>query len=798
MSLLADFRFAARALRQSPGLIAVAALSLGLGIGTNVTMFAALDPLVFQPFDLPGADRLVHPISQSAKQLTSGFFSPADFRDFRRQSASLDLSAFQFASYNWSNGDPPEHLPGARAVGGLFEISGITPIVGRTIRPDDEVSGRPVVLISERLWRDRFARDRGVVGRGMVLDGVEHTIIGVLPNDRVFPLVDAEVWTAVPDSDGANRADRSFSVIGRLRSGKSLADAQVELETIARRLADAYPATNQDLGVRLQTFEQELVPSGARQAAVVLFAAVGFVLLIACANVANLLLTRGAGRARELAVRAALGASRGRITRHLLVESLLLAAAGGALGVLLSVAGIAWVRELLSGPGARMVGVNHVRFSERAFGFALAVTGVASLVFGLFPAIRAAAPDLTRSLRDGDRGATGGASHSRLRTALVIGELGLALVLLISATLLIEASLRYHRMDLGFNPRSAVHFATVLTDRRYADSTSRAAFAEAVETSLRSVAGVQVAGVGSGLPLFGGFDAGLRVVGEPEPGARTLPMLVFDISPNYLAAAGMRVVRGRNITSADRLGTPGVALINEATARHHWPNRDPVGQRLRSGATEYTVVGVVNDVLVSGSLDDPPMETAFFALSQRPRRYLSFIVRSDLSASLLAPRLRAAVESVAPGQPIYQLAPLADTARLAWRDYQIMTELLAVLGAAALLLAVIGVYGAMSHAVAQRVPEIGIRRALGADTRDVLRLLGRHGLWIVGLGSLVGVPAAFGMTRLLASMLTGVRSFDAMVFLAVPVGLAVTAIVATLAPARRAVRVDALIALRDQ
>jgi ABC-type antimicrobial peptide transport system permease subunit len=342
-------------------------------------------------------------------------------------------------------------------------------------------------------------------------------------------------------------------------------------------------------------------------------------------------------------------------------------------------------------------------------------------------------------------------------------------------------------------------FKTVLTDRRFRDSTRRAAFIEELESRLGALPGVQAAGAGSGgVPLFGRFDPNLTVVGESksQPGVR--PLFVFDVSPGYLAAAGMRLVRGRTFTSADRPGGQPVALVNETAARHHWAGRDPVGQRLKSGTTEYAIVGVVNDVRTSGSLDDPPFDAAFFAASQSGPAYLTFIVRSALPLSALTPRIRAEIEELAPGQPIFGVRTLDQTAQLTRYDYHIMTELLVVLGAAALVLAVIGVYEAMSHAVAQRVPEIGIRRALGAQARDVLQLLARHGGLMVGLGSLLGIPLAFGMARLVGSVLPGVRTFDGVVFSSIPLALAITAAIATLVPARRAIRVDALVALRSQ
>jgi putative ABC transport system permease protein len=795
MALATDGLLALRSLRRTPGLVFVAALSLAVGIAVNVTMFVALDPMVLRPLDGDAGDRMVLVLSANRKSPVARATSYPDLRDWQREARTVALAGYQSATFNWTDGAPPERLGAARVSGGFLEVNGLHPLLGRSLRLEDETAGAAVVMISARLWHDRFASAPDVVGRTMRLDGAPYTIIGVLPPHR-FPFADYDVLAPLESGPAAaDRAARRLFVVGRLADRATPASAQHELQGIMGRLAESYPATNRDYEVRALPVLGEVVQPQTRRIALVLFAAVGLVLLIACANVANLLLTRAAGQAREIAIRSALGAGRGRITRQLLLESVFLAATGALLGLVLALGGTAWLRELFSGPGARAGVADQLHLSWRAFGFGLGVTAVAVLLFGLFPSIRAAAPNLLQVLRDGDRTATGGRGHARLRTALVTSELAIALVLLVPTNLLLQAGLRMRRLDLGFVPRQATSFRTALSGPEFRDSTRRAEFVSRVEASLRAVPGVEAVGAGASLPLWGGFDRAFAVVGQDQAEPEGVG-LVFMISPGYLAATGMRLLRGRNIAESDRLGAPRVALVNEVLARRI--GSDPVGRRLRKGGVEYEVIGVVANLKVSGQLTQPTPESVFLPAAQTPLFAPTFVVRSARSAESLTPAFRAAVEAVVPGQPIFEVRSLAESAKLAWYDLGIMTQLLAALGLAAVILAVIGVYGVMAHAVTQRTAEIGIRRMLGAGTAHVIRLLAEQGVLMVGVGAVVGLPVAFGIARVIASVLPEVSGFDLGVFVAVPGVLLLTAAAATYIPARRAAKVEALVALRSR
>jgi predicted permease len=633
----------------------------------------------------------------------------------------------------------------------------------------------------------------------MRLDDEPYVIIGVLPASFRIPRVRSELWIPAPNTprtrSAAARGEHTYQVVGLLRPGSTLAGAQSELGTIADRLARRYPETNQGLTVRVITYYDRIVDPTSQQGASISLVAVALVLLIACANVANLLLTRNTARRRELAIRLAVGARPGRIARQLLTESLALALIGGIAGVLLSLAGIAWFRSVLP---ADVPGADHVTISGRTLLFALGVTVAAGLAFGLAPALKASSPALAGTLVDGGRTGTTSVHAGRLRNALVVSELALALVLLISAGLLIRAARGLEHVDLGFDPRGVLTFRTALSEKEYPDSARVVGFEDQLRDRLRAMAGVKAVGAVTELPMASGTATYYSVLGEPDRGPGSWPISQSrGITPGYLAAMRIGVARGRDLTAADDANGAPVALVNEAFARRHWPTSNPIGERLRfqSGRIR-TIVGVVRDTREFGP-DDPPPPIIYVPLAQETYRRITLVVRSGGDLVALADAVQPLVHDLAPHQPIYQVATLAGHVDREIQAELIMARLLTRFGGIALLLATMGVYGVMGYSVAQRTQELGVRRALGAETTEIVRLVAREGARLVGLGTAIGLALALLSTRALSSFLYGVSAFDPVVFVGVPATLIAASVLATVVPARRAIAVDPAVALRN-
>ncbi|MEO8451924.1 MAG: ABC transporter permease [Gemmatimonadota bacterium] len=797
VALLNDLRFAARSLQKSPGLIAVATLSLALGIAVNVTIFTGIDFVIWHPVSLPVQEQLMQVWSANKERgWSQASVSMPDYLDWRAEAKTIELTAYRGSAFNLSEGDGPERIDATEVTANFFRVLGIAPSHGRSFTETEETTGgNRVALISERLWLDRFAGRSEIIGHPIGLDGEPYVIVGVVPARFKLPQQRSDVWVPARHDGKENRGDHNYRAIGRLVAGFSQDQAQTELDRIAHRLADRYPSTNKGTTTRVITLLDEVVDPTARQAGVISLVAVGFVLLIGCANVANLLLTRGAARSREIAVRAAMGASRGRILGQLLTESLVLAVIGGATGVILSFAGIQWLRSIIPTDAP---GVEQVAMSGRALLFALAATVFAGFVFGILPALRATAPDLTGALRDGGRGGTAGVRHGRLRNAFVIGELALALVLLISAGLLIKASFQLQRIDLGFKPDGLLTFRTALSEKDYPDSTRVVAFQDQLTERLRALPAVKAAGAVSQLPLIGRSGIYYAVVGEPEPEEGKWPVALYrTVSPGYFDAIGMRLLSGRDVEPTDRFDAPPVMLVNEAFVQRHWPAGRGLSHRIRfqSGATRE-IVGVVNDTREFGP-DDPSPPMMYFASPQSEQRAMSFVVRAGSDPGALASAVRQAVSSLAPRQPVYAMETMPELIRLETQNQSIMPKLLGVFGAIALLLAVMGVYGVMAYSVSQRTQELGVRRALGAQAGDLIRLVFRLGGKLTLIGSVIGVGLAALSSRALARFLFGVSAFDPAVFGGVTLTLAGAALAASFAPAWRATRVDPLVALRN-
>ena len=787
--LLRDFKLAIRSLRHHKGLVLVASVSLALGIAVNVTIFSAVNTLVWTPLAYPEPDRLVHLWQNSRERgWDRSSVSLPNFQDWRTQSRTMKLAAYTSTAFNLSTGGDPERIDGVRASGNLLSLLGARYALGRGFAAADETpGGAPVVVLTHRIWLRRFDADSTLIGRSILLDGEPSIVLGVLsPADRFDLEPGVDLFAPLITNPALGRGNSFLRVLGRLEPGTTVARADAEIGQIAARLAREYPAENATIGAFAMPLIEEVVEKGPRQAAMICLVAVGFVLLIACANVANLLLARATGRDRELAVRAAIGASRGRLIRDMLTESMVLAAVGGAAGLALSFIGMGWFRSIVPAdfPRLDLLGMNW-----QAFGFAVVVTVITGLIFGIAPALRSSRPDLVTSLRDGGRAMTG-LRHGKLLAVLTGVEVALALVLLISAGLLIKGSRGLSAVDPGFEPANALSFRTSLSEREYPDSASVLRFQNQLLERLRGLDGAVTAGAVTQLPLSGGSGTTYLVEGDPEPEAGRKPVAQWrGISPSYFGAIGIRLVKGRDVLATDRAGTPLVVLVNETMAKRHWAATDPIGHRIKIGESWREIVGVAQDTREFG-LGSPAPPTLFLPAAQGHYRRMSYVLRTSRAPATFAGPVRDAVKALAPNQPVYQLQSLEAHLEGSIKSQRIMPNLLSVFGILALVLAVIGVYGVMSYAVAQRTQEIGIRRTLGAGRGTIIRMVVGHAMRVCGAGAVVGLLLALLVTRTLATFLVGVSPFDPAVFAGVTLALLGAALLASLIPARRAAGIE--------
>ena len=793
-TLRQDIKYAFRSLRQAPGVFVVAALSLALGVAVNVTLFAGVDILLLRPIDYPNHARLVQVWSDNKERgWDESDVSLPDFVDWRKESSTVSLAAIGGGSYNMADGDRPERVSGPRVSPNFFSLLGVTPALGRFFNAEEETPGRGrVVVLTNPFWRNRFSADSGIIGKQIRLDGEPFTIVGVLPKGFRFGGV-SDIYTPLEIPADAARGNHSYEAIGLLKEGASLDRANTELAGITSRLAALYPTSNLGMGAHAIMLQDEMVEETPRQAGIICMVAVTFVLLIACANVANLLLSRAAGRNRELAVRSALGAARARLIRQMLTESLILAGAGGALGLLLSIAGVKWFATLIPADFPR---VENLGLDARVLLYGFLVIVATGIVAGIAPAFQVTRGSLTDPLKDGGRGGSMGLKHGRLRASLVVAEISLALVLLISAGLLVKASLQLQYTPLGFEPDRALTFSVSLSAREYPDTARVLGVQEELQSRLAALPGVSAVGAVTQLPMAGGNGTYYYVDGETVPEEGRRPVLQYrNATPGYLGAMKIALARGREFGSADGMGAPKVILVNETLSRRHWPNGDALGHRLVFASGAYEIVGIVKDVREFGP-DDPAPALAYFSSGQALARTLRFVVRTTGEPAGLVTAVRKEIAAVERDLPPYNIQTLQAHVDDQLQGDMIMPKLLALFGAIALILAVIGVYGVMAYSVSQRTQELGIRRALGAEGRDIVRLVLRQGALLASLGAVIGLGLAAAATRGLSAFLFGVSAFDPVVFGGVTAALVGAAVVASLVPARRATRVDPLVALR--
>jgi len=810
-TLFQDLRYGARTLLKQPGFALIAVFTLSLGIGANTAIFSVVDGVLLRPAPFERPERLVFVWTKNQRQgFDRGAISPADFADLRDQRQVFeDLAAMDRLSFHLTGGDGPEWAQGARVSTSLFQLLGVRPALGRVfLAEEDMVGGDRVVILSHGLWQRRFGGDPNVIGKTLTLRlsaafgpqralGESFTVVGVLPSTFRMPLFDADVWTPLALSQGQLGIRQGFPlfVIGRLKEGVEMTEAQARTDAFAKRLQEAYPATNKDQELTLVTIDEELA-GDLRQALWVLLGAVGFILAIACANVANLLLARARARQTEIAIRAALGAGRSRLIRQLFTESLLLAVCGGALGLLLAVLSH---DTLLAGLPDRIRNVKEIGIDARALGFTFAVALLTSVIFGLAPALRASRPDLNECLKEGGKGA-GGFGRGRVRNLLVIAEMALALALLAGAGLMIRSFMRLQQVDLGFDPRNALTMQIALPQSKYSQPAQMAAFYKQTLERIRLLPGAQAAGVVSIAPLAG-MDASsnFTIEGRPVPDPAQVPLAAFrPVSPDYFSAMGIPIVKGRAFAERD-LEQPAF-IINEAFARRYFSDEAPLSKRIKLGPAEFAnpflpVVGVAKNVKSLG-LQGDERPTLYLSYLKQPN--MTLVVRAASDPMSLVGAVRGAVQTVDPEQPVYNITTMSDRLAAQGAQPRFRTLLLGLFAALAVTMAGVGVYGVMATAVAQRTREIGIRVALGAQASDVLRLIIGQGLKLALIGVALGLAGAFALTRLLADLLFDVKPTDPATFAVVPLLLVAVALLASYLPARRAAKVDPITALRSE
>jgi putative ABC transport system permease protein len=803
-----DLRFAIRQLFVSPVLTTVLLVTIALGIGATVAIFSVLNAVLLRPLPWSDSDRIVV-VYETWRQFRQGNASVGHFHDWTEQGEVFEhTAAMTRATYNLSDGEP-ERVSGIRVTPGYFHVMQIRPVLGRYFTDADVEHDRRIVVLGEGLWQRRFAGDPSLVGRTIRLNGEAHTVIGIAPLENNMTRFAPQLFTPLvfPPPQRQNYGAHSFTVVAKLKPGATREAAQADMERVTRGIAERQPRNMEGRGVNVRMYSDVLL-GDFRTPAYVMFASVMFVLLIGCANVANLLLARATTRRREIAIRAAIGGGRWRIIRQLLTESVVLALAGGAAGIGLAYIGI---RQLVNF-GPRIVPrLQDAGLQTEVLLFALGITLLTGLVFGLAPALRAARTNLLTTLRDGAKSSLRGGGRDRLRGVLVVGEIAVAVVLLVSAGLFIRSALRLQQVPLGFDIDGALTARLALPPERYDSDKSVADAYRRILDHTRAVPGIRRAGASTGIPLMGGGpDAAVQIEGEPfSPGSSLSPAIRL-ITEDYVEAIGMTLIRGRTMQTSDlTAGAPPVVVINERLAGLAWPGEDPIGKRLSTWTRAIDVpewrevVGVVGDVRSFGP-DTPARPELFLPYTQPPvlawsafQGSMALVVRTVDDPAAFVPSLRGAVRTVDPSLPLYDVLTMEEALAADAAGARFNTWLLSLLAANGLVLAAVGIYGVIAYFVTLRTPEIGLRLALGATPRSVLMMVVGHGATLVVAGVAIGLIAAFAATRMVTTMLFEVSATDPPTYALGAIGLFGVALLACVVPALRAVRVSPMQSLAE-
>ena len=803
MGTLQDLRFGFRMLLKTPAITLIAILTLGLGIGINTAVFSLIDILMLRPFPYPHAERIVQVWENNlSKGWDESSVSEANFFDWRSASQSFEgMALYNQESFALTGDGEPERVAGTASTANLLDLLGVAPALGRGFLPgEDRLSGERVAVISDALWKRRFGARRDLPGRKVDLNGTPYTIVGVMPAGFSLLYQPGEIWTTLNlDPGKASRDDHGYYAIGRLKKGVSLAQAKSELNTLAARLEKEYPATNTGWGVLLHETHEQVFGENFRTALTSIFLSVFFVLLIGCANVANLLLARAATRDREVSIRRAMGAGRARLLRQLLTESVLLSLSGGVLGVLVAVWGVD-VLKAIAPPGIPRM--DELGVDGRALLYTLVLAVGTGLLFGLAPALQSSRCSLTTALKDAGRGTSGLGRHRLLKT-LVVSEVALALMLLAAAGLMIRSVQKIYSVDPGFETKNLFTAKMALSESGYPQPVQRAAFYQQALEQVRAVPGVRAASLVSTLPL-GGWNSWTDLVIEGRPAPKSgeeNTVGTLTVGTGYFQTLGIALHAGREFNQRDALDAPPVVVINETMARRYWPKGDPVGRKIRrasepSDGPWVTIVGVAADVR-HANLVDPPRPEIYWPQAQRGPLELTLVARTVSSNPLsLAPSIRRQIWSVDKNLPLFDIRSMDEVIDRRTAGPRSLAKVMGGPAAIALLMAALGLYGVLAFSVSQRTGEIGIRMALGARPADILNLVLRQGVLLLATGLVLGLAGALAVTRLLTSLLSGVSATDPATFLAVGGILLAVAMLACYVPARRAARVEPMAALR--
>jgi putative ABC transport system permease protein len=802
-SLFSDFRYAIRNLIKRPGFTAIAVITLAIGIGANSAIFSAINALLLKPLPIPNQDRVVAIWDKNpSRGVEHNEVAFANYLDWRAQNHSFDQLALErWWSTNLTGGDMPERIQGFLVTTNFFDVVGVKPAQGRNFLDEENQPGKDgVAIIAHSLWQRRFGSDPAIVNKTITTNGISRTVIGVLPEGFNYPK-GAEVYAPIAMTPQLikSRGSHSFNVIGRLKDGVTLQNAQADIDTITGRLATQYPDTNVGLGATVYSIVADTTRIYST-AMWIMMAAVGFVLLIACANVANLMLARAGSRKKEIALRAALGASRWRIVRQLLVECLIIALIGGAAGIVVAFWGIDLLRSANPGDAAKYAdGWKNFGINYQVLAFTFTLSLLSGLIFGLAPAWQVSKPNVNDALKEGGR-QVGAGSH-RMRSLLVVSEIALSLMLLIGAGLFIRSFAALLKSDPGFKPEGVLTANLNLPIAKYKDEPQRAAFYSDLVQRVKTLPGVQSAAAVNYIPLGGSNSSdSFLVEGAPEPKAGQENEGRYRVcTPDYFQTMGISILKGRGFTDQDKVGSLPVAIVNETLARKYWPAGDALGKRIRfygplEKAPWMQIVGIVQDV--KHELNSPVTPEYYLPHAQDSWNAMVLVARTSVDPGSLSAPIRQQVLAIDKEQPVFDVKTMQEVRALSISIYSIGSATMTIFAIVALLLAAIGIYGVMAFAVSQRTQEIGIRMALGARALDVLKLVLRNGMFLASIGAVIGLAGAFAITRFMSSLLFGVSPTDVLTFASVTAGLLLIALVACYIPARRATKVDPLVALR--